>query len=114
MQQLKPLLIITKTAKSKLDEIIKMENITNPYLKIEVFQGGCACSGGYRYSLSLLDEPGKEDVFEEIEGIKVVVRKQDVDIIRGSKLDFYESLQRTGFRIENPNVQTNTCGCGSH
>lgn len=114
MQQLKPLLIITPAAKSRLEEIIRRENITNPFLKIEVFPGGCACSGGYRYSLSLLEEPGKEDIFEEVEGIKVAVRKQDAEIIRGSKLDFYESLQRTGFRIENPNVQVSACGCGSH
>jgi Fe-S cluster assembly iron-binding protein IscA len=43
-----------------------------------------------------------------------MVDKEAAGIIRGSKIDYYESLQRTGFRIENPNVQGEGCGCGGH
>jgi iron-sulfur cluster assembly protein len=114
VQQLKPLLVLTQEARTKLTEIIETEKLQDVYLKVEVFQGGCACSGGYRYSLSLMEMPGKDDIWEEIDGIKVAVRKEDADIIRGSKLDYYESLQRRGFRIENPNVHVESCGCGSH
>ena len=32
-------------------------------------------------------------------------------VIRGSVLDFVDTLQESGFKIENPNA-SNTCGCG--
>jgi iron-sulfur cluster assembly accessory protein len=51
---------------------------------------------------------------EDIDGLKVLVDKDAADIIRGSKIDYYESLQRTGFKIENPNVHVEACGCGGH
>jgi Fe-S cluster assembly iron-binding protein IscA len=35
-------------------------------------------------------------------------------MLRGSKIDFIESLQKTGFKIENPNVHVEACGCGAH
>lgn len=114
MQQIKPLLLITPTASAMLKEIIAKEKLESVYLKIDVFPGGCMCNGGYRYSLSLVDEPNPDDIVEEIEGLKVVVDRKNESLIRGSTLDFIESLQKTGFRIENPNVQTSSCGCGSH
>jgi Fe-S cluster assembly iron-binding protein IscA len=40
--------------------------------------------------------------------------KADAEVLRGSKIDFVESLQRTGFKIENPNVRSGSCGCGGH
>lgn len=115
MQKLSPLVNMTPTAATKLSEVLKQENATESYLRIEAYEaGGCACSGGYKYALSLEKEPRENDVVEEIGGLKVMVDKKNADLIRGSKIDFYESLQRTGFKIENPNVHVEACGCGSH
>jgi len=115
MQKLQPLVNITPEAMGKLAEVLKSENAPDSLLKIEVFQGaGCACSGGYRYALSLEKEPSPSDVVEQVGGLKVAVGKENADLIRGSKIDYFESLQRTGFKIENPNVQVQACGCGGH
>jgi iron-sulfur cluster assembly accessory protein len=115
MQELKPIVVLTPVAKEKLQEVMAAEKDAGPFLKIDVFEGGgCACSGGYRYSLSLEDKPANTDMIEDVGGLKVLVNKQAADIIRGSKIDYYESLQRTGFRIENPNVHAEACGCGGH
>jgi iron-sulfur cluster assembly accessory protein len=115
MQELKPIVVLTATAKEKLQQVMQAEKEAGSFLKIDVFEGGgCACSGGYRYSLSLEEKPANTDLIEDINGVKVVVDKEAAEIIRGSKIDYYESLQRTGFRIENPNVHVEACGCGGH
>ncbi|MDV3244594.1 MAG: iron-sulfur cluster assembly accessory protein [Nitrososphaerales archaeon] len=115
MQELQPLVTITPVAKGKLTEVLAAENAKDSFLKIEVYPGGgCACSGGYRYALSLEQNPGPSDIVEEVGGLKVMTEKDNADLIRGSKIDYFESLQRTGFKIENPNVHVEACGCGGH
>jgi iron-sulfur cluster assembly protein len=115
VQKLQPLVNITSLAAGKLNEVLQAEKASDAYLKIDVYAGGgCACSGGYRYALSLEKKPGPSDVVEEIGGLKVMVAKSNETLIRGSKIDYFESLQRSGFKIENPNVRSGSCGCGGH
>jgi len=115
MSQLQPLVNFTPIARQRLGEVLQSEDASGSYLRIEVYPGGgCACSGGYRYALSLEEKPGQADVVEEVGGLKVVAGKADADMIRGSKIDFVDTLQRRGFKIENPNVHAEACGCGAH
>jgi iron-sulfur cluster assembly accessory protein len=115
MQKLQPLVQFTPLARQKLGEVLEEEKATDSYLKIEVYQGGgCACSGGFRYALSLEKAPAESDIVEDLDGLKVMAARGDAEMLRGSKIDFVESLQRTGFKIENPNVHAEACGCGGH
>ena len=115
MQKLQPLVMFTPMAREKLGEVLEQEHAADSFLKIEVYQGGgCACSGGYRYALSLEKAPGESDVVENLDGLKVMAAKSDAEMLRGSKIDFIDSLQKTGFKIENPNVHVEACGCGGH
>ena len=115
MQELQPLVVFTPEAREKIGQVLEQEKATDSYLKIEVYQGGgCACSGGYRYALSLEKLPGEADIVEEVGGLRVMAAKADAEVLRGSKIDFVESLQRTGFKIDNPNVRSDSCGCGGH
>jgi iron-sulfur cluster assembly protein len=110
---LQPLVDITPVAREKLVEVLKREDATSGYLRIEVYQGGgCACSGGYRYALSLEKESRPSDVVEEVGGLRIMTERENAELIRGSKIDYFESLQRTGFKFENPNVHAEACGCG--
>ncbi|HEY6282496.1 MAG TPA: iron-sulfur cluster assembly accessory protein [Nitrososphaerales archaeon] len=115
MQKLQPLVMFTPLAREKIGEVLESEKATDSYLKVEVYQGGgCACSGGFRYALSLEKSPSESDVVEEVGGLKILAGKADAEMLRGSKIDYVESLQRTGFKIENPNVHVEACGCGGH
>lgn len=115
MQKLQPLLNVTPVAMNKLTDVLTQEKATEQYLRIEVFQGGgCACSGGYRYALSLEKEARVSDVVERVGNINFAVEKADAEVIRGSTLDYFENVQRSGFKIQNPNVQAEGCGCGGH
>ncbi|HXQ89862.1 MAG TPA: iron-sulfur cluster assembly accessory protein, partial [Solirubrobacterales bacterium] len=45
-------------------------------------------------------------------GIKLLVDDASVPYVRGSTIDYVESLQGAGFQVNNPNVVA-ACGCGS-
>lgn len=115
MQKMQPLVSFSPLARQKLGEVLEAEHASDSFLKIEVYQGGgCACSGGFRYALSLEKAPAEFDVVEEVGGLRVMATKADAEMLRGSKIDFVESLQKTGFKLENPNVHVEACGCGGH
>jgi iron-sulfur cluster assembly accessory protein len=107
MQKMAPIVQFTPNAKIKLVEVLKEQNAVSSFLRI-------ACSGGFRYSMSLEEKPRTEDVVEEVDNIKVVTDKNYADLLRGSQIDYMETLQRRGFKLENPNVVAEGCGCGGH
>jgi iron-sulfur cluster assembly accessory protein len=43
--------------------------------------------------------------------VRVIVDEKSALYLVGSRLDFVDTLQESGFKIENPNA-SNTCGCG--
>ncbi len=99
-------LVITDKAVTKLQGFLKEYGGTG--LKIGLSPGGCA---GFSYDLTIAK--GKEEGEEVVEesGVKVFVTKDALEMMKGSKIDYVESLQGAGFKISNPNA-TSTCGCG--
>jgi iron-sulfur cluster assembly accessory protein len=115
MQKIAPIVQFSPTAKTKLVGVLKEQSAENSFLRIDFFSsGGCACSGGFRYSMSLEEKPRSEDIVEEVDSIKVVTDKNYVDLLRGSQIDYMDTLQRRGFKLQNPNVVAEGCGCGGH
>lgn len=59
-----------------------------------------------RYDLSLIEaserEPG--DQIYALEGFDVVVPRSSVDLLEGATVDWVESMQGSGFKVENPNI----------
>jgi iron-sulfur cluster assembly protein len=114
MQKMMPIVTFTPIAKEKLSEALKGQEQAGSYLRIDVYaSGGCACSGGYSYGMQLAEKPRTSDLVEEVETFKILTDKNNAEILRGSKIDYVDTMQRQGFKIENPNVQGQGCGCGS-
>ena len=44
-------------------------------------------------------------------GIRILIASDSLEHLKGSKLDFDDSLNGKGFEVSNPNAET-TCGCG--
>jgi Fe/S biogenesis protein NfuA len=59
-----------------------------------------------KYDLSLIEESEKEsdDEIYEQGGFEVVVPKSSVDLLQDARVDWVESMQGSGFKVENPNI----------
>jgi iron-sulfur cluster assembly protein len=77
-------------------------------LRVGVRGGGCS---GFQYQLAF-DEQRESDVVFESHGLKLLVDGDSLQFVRGSTIDYEESLQGAGFKVNNPNVVA-ACGCGS-
>src|SRR4051794_25713056 len=77
-------------------------------LRVGVRGGGCS---GFQYSLAFDQQRDGDEIFED-QGIRLLVDRQSLPYVSGSTIDFVDSLQGAGFKVENPNVIA-ACGCGS-
>ncbi len=59
-----------------------------------------------QYDLALIEESEKEsgDQVYEQGGFEVVVPQSSVDLLQGATVDWVESMQGSGFKVENPNI----------
>jgi iron-sulfur cluster assembly accessory protein len=99
---------LTAAAATKVRELAAQEGSPAAALRLEVQPGGCA---GFRYGLFFDDEVAPTDIVDEFEGVRVVCDPMSAPYLKGVVIDWAESLERSGFVIENPNVQS-SCACG--
>jgi iron-sulfur cluster insertion protein len=78
-------------------------------LRLSVDGGGCA---GFQYRFGLADEVEREDATAVQDGVTLVVDPVSLDLVRGSTVDFVESLGGAAFQVTNPNAASG-CGCGT-
>jgi iron-sulfur cluster assembly protein len=77
-------------------------------LRVGVRGGGCS---GFQYQLAFDEQRDGDAVFED-HGLRLLVDGPSLPYVHGSVIDYEESLQGAGFKVENPNVVA-ACGCGS-
>jgi len=78
-------------------------------LRLSVDGGGCS---GFQYRFGFADAANDDDVIAETDGVRLVVDEVSLDLVRGCRVDYVESLGGAAFRVENPNAASG-CGCGS-
>lgn len=78
-------------------------------LRLSVDGGGCA---GFQYRFELADAVADDDEIAKEEGVTLVVDPVSLDLVRGSTVDFVESLGGSAFQVTNPNAASG-CGCGT-
>ena len=77
-------------------------------LRVAIQGGGCS---GFEYALGFDRGATGEDHEFEFYGVRVVVDPCSAQYLKGATVDFVESLQESGFKIDNPNA-AGSCGCG--
>jgi iron-sulfur cluster assembly protein len=101
---------LTEQAALKVREMMSEEEHPEKlYLRFSVQYGGCS---GLSYGLGFDTEKTDQDEVLEFHGVRVLVQRNDEPFIKGTVIDYKESLMGGGFSIENPNAIA-TCGCGS-
>ena len=100
--------IITSKASEKLKEVLKENNKEDSGLRVELVPGGCS---GFQYGLELDNNITDLDLIFEEKDVKIIVSKENMQFLKGAKLDYVDSLQGGGFKISNPNAHS-SCGCG--
>jgi iron-sulfur cluster assembly accessory protein len=78
-------------------------------LRLAVDGGGCA---GFQYRFGLADTIKGDDATATEGEVTLVVDEISLDLVRGSAVDFVESLGGAAFQVRNPNAASG-CGCGT-
>ncbi len=100
---------VTDAARDRLQVLLEDEGKLDTHgLRMKVVGGGCS---GLRYELSFDDERRENDNEIEAGRVKVILDEKSALYLVGTTLDFVDTLQESGFKIQNPNA-TSTCGCG--
>ena len=85
----------------------KEQNTTGKPLRVYVEAGGCS---GMEYGMAFDDKKPDDEVVSQ-DGVEVVIDPMSLNFLKGSVIDYIDSLQGSGFQIKNPNVHS-SCGCG--
>ena len=94
---------LTETAAGEVQKLITEEGRPEIALRIAVQPGGCS---GLRYAMYLDDQVSEKDLLEEQFGVKVVVDKMSVPYLTQATIDWVDSLEASGFTIDNPAAQS--------
>jgi iron-sulfur cluster assembly accessory protein len=99
---------LTQMAAGKVKELVEEEGRNDIALRVAVQPGGCS---GLRYAMYLDDQLSDKDVAEEQFGVRVVIDKMSVPYLSQATIDFVDTLEQSGFTIDNPAAQ-GSCACG--
>ncbi len=100
---------VTEAAAAQIKRLLdRDEKLATHGLRMKVAGGGCS---GLQYQLQFDDAVSDLDTQVEVSGVRVIVDEKSALFLAGSTLDFVDTIQESGFKIQNPNAKS-TCGCG--
>ncbi|WML47082.1 iron-sulfur cluster assembly accessory protein [Neobacillus sp. PS3-34] len=101
--------ILTEAASLQIKEMMKHNEEEGALLRVAIKGGGCS---GLSYGMGFDHEVKEDDLHFEQHGIQIIVDKESAPALKGTKIDFKQSMMGGGFTIDNPNAIA-SCGCGS-
>ena len=103
------MIALTDAATTKVADLLQAEGEEGLGLRVAVRPGGCS---GFSYEMFFDSEVATDDLTQEYGSVKLICDPSSAQMLVGATLDYTETIQETGFKIDNPNAQR-TCGCGS-
>jgi iron-sulfur cluster assembly protein len=100
---------LTPSAVKEVKRLIQLQDKGDVALRVGVKGGGCS---GMTYTMSFQSDIGPHDQVFEVEDLRVVVDTKSALYLKGTTLDFVDTLQESGFKFINPNAKE-SCGCGT-
>ena len=98
---------LTPAAAAKIRDLMATEEDVS-VLRVAIEGGGCS---GFQYGLGFDRGAQEGDFAFDCEGVTVVVDPFSAPYLRGATVDYLETIQESGFKIDNPNA-ISSCGCG--
>jgi iron-sulfur cluster assembly accessory protein len=102
-----PVLSVTEAAALKIKQLLSEESDVS-VLRVAIQGGGCS---GFQYGLGFDEGAVDGDLSFEQHGVTVVVDPFSAPYLQGAEVDYVDSIQQSGFAINNPNAVA-SCGCG--
>ncbi len=100
---------LTDVAQGRIRDIIQeTPESEGKVLRLFVEGGGCA---GFQYGFTF-DDKTADDTVLELPGFQLAIDPGSAMYLMGVNIDYVESLQGAGFKIDNPNAGGGHCGCG--
>jgi iron-sulfur cluster assembly protein len=99
---------VTDAAAGKALSLAEKEGLAGSCLRVRVLAGGCS---GFTYKLSFEGAPAEGDEVVENSGLRVLIDPKSAPIVRGSTLDFNDSMLGGGLKMINPQT-VHECACG--
>lgn len=78
-------------------------------LRVAVDGGGC---NGFQYKFAFDISKNADDVVIEKDGASIIIDETSAEYIKGSEINYVETLGFAHFEIRNPNAASK-CGCGN-
>ena len=100
---------LSESAAGKVKELLDEEGRNDIALRVAVQPGGCS---GLRYAMFLDDQVSEKDQTEEQFGVRLVIDRMSIPYLSQATIDYVDSLEATGFTIDNPAAQS-SCACGN-
>lgn len=105
------MIVVTDAATEKLKEILVEEGQPEGALRVIVVPNG----HGAQYMLSLEESVNDDDVVVHQDGVRVIADTDSIPLLDGAEIDYTETLMKSGFVINNPNIVPSGgggCACG--
>lgn len=100
---------ISSLAAEKFREILLEQGGEDSSLRVILMPGP---HGGAQYAMALEKEAKADDTIIEAEGINILIDPESAPLMDGADIDYVDGLMRSGFVINNPNIEAGG-GCGS-
>ncbi len=101
---------ISPMASEKLKEILVEQGEEGSSLRVVLMPGA---NGGAQYMLALEKEARSDDTVIDSGGVQILIDSDSAPMMEGAEIDYMDGLMRSGFVINNPNIQSGGgCACG--
>ena len=100
---------ISSIAAEKLREILVEQGEEGSSLRVMVMPSP---NGGAQYMLALEQEAKSDDMVVRTEGVSILIDSDSAPLMEGAEIDYMDGLMKSGFVINNPNIESGGCGAG--
>jgi iron-sulfur cluster assembly protein len=102
------MITLTGPAAGQLQRLLREKGPPKQGLRVFVHAGGCA---GLQYGMAFEAQARENDTILESQGVRLYLDPFSATYLEGASIDYQDSPEGVGFRVENPNA-ARTCACG--